>query len=433
MRIVFIVHYFPPLNSSGARRVLALSKYLSRFGHQVTVVTTRKSRYDGQLTEQMPDYCKVIELGGRSVPDARTSIDARTQGGRPALALSLVTVRRALTRIFGQLIDHRLSLALRFFMGRLPREAVEALEGADVLVSSSPPWPVHLATYFASGRFGKPWVADYRDQFSGHHIFESNALTAYVERSLERLMLGRAARVTVVSSPMAEYYRQFHRVVDSIENGFDAEVFEGIRKELPGAISSGDGRKTLRYVGTITKDTITKDRIPNLLEALRLLRPEERKEILVQFYGESGTLPAVVRSRYPELMGCMEFNESVSHREALTLILTADGLFFSGVSSEDSLSAKGVLTTKLFEYLAAQRPILADIVPQTLAGQVITRSGLGLVCSTDPGAIAAGLRRLLSGDVGLQPDAEFIGSFSRESQAKRFEKVLEAATGRAGR
>ena len=56
MKIVFIAHYFPPLNSSGARRINAFAKYLSKQGHKIIVITTRKTLRDGLLTESIPDY-----------------------------------------------------------------------------------------------------------------------------------------------------------------------------------------------------------------------------------------------------------------------------------------------------------------------------------------------------------------------------------------
>lgn len=47
MHIVLIAYYYPPINSSGAKRAEALSKYFCAFGHHVTVITTRKTRADG--------------------------------------------------------------------------------------------------------------------------------------------------------------------------------------------------------------------------------------------------------------------------------------------------------------------------------------------------------------------------------------------------
>ena len=62
MRFVFIAHYFPPVNSSGAKRVEALSKYLVAAGHDVTVITTSKTASDGAFTEVVPKGVKLIEL-----------------------------------------------------------------------------------------------------------------------------------------------------------------------------------------------------------------------------------------------------------------------------------------------------------------------------------------------------------------------------------
>ena len=62
MKIVFITHYFPPLNSSGARRLNAFAKYLNISGDEITVITTKKSTRDGLLTEPIPNYLRLIEI-----------------------------------------------------------------------------------------------------------------------------------------------------------------------------------------------------------------------------------------------------------------------------------------------------------------------------------------------------------------------------------
>lgn len=64
MNVVFIVHYFPPVNSSGAKRVEAISKYLASDGNSVTVITTKKTASDGRFTEVYPKGVNVIELDG---------------------------------------------------------------------------------------------------------------------------------------------------------------------------------------------------------------------------------------------------------------------------------------------------------------------------------------------------------------------------------
>src|SRR6202023_1748690 len=65
MKIVFFVHYFPPLNSTGARRVESFVKYLSRWGHEIVIVSTRKTMRDGPLTEQVPPHVRLYEIDSR--------------------------------------------------------------------------------------------------------------------------------------------------------------------------------------------------------------------------------------------------------------------------------------------------------------------------------------------------------------------------------
>lgn len=421
MKVIFIVHYFPPLNSSGSRRVLSFAKYLSRFGHKITVLTTKKNIYDGDFSEYLPDYCEVIQVGSTS---ELTSKNIQKHFSNQKLRSALVSIRRYMTRVFGQLIDHRILFAFRIYFNRFPQNASAALTNADLLVSSSPPWPVHLAAYFLARRFNKPWIADYRDQFSGHYLFRSNFLVEAFEKKLDRLFINRAALVTVVSQPMMDYYSQFQQNISCIENGFDREAFNKYGAERNSANESFEPRKTLRYVGTITKSSIVEDRIPSLFSALSLLSTEARKFINVQFYGESGTLPAYIRKIYPNLIDSVEFYRLVPHEQALDLICSADALFFSGLSYEDSLSAKGVLTTKLFEYLASRRPIVADISEDSLAGQIVLKSGLALVCSTDSIKIAEALFKIIKGDIVVTPNEDFIDSFSREGQARRFETLM---------
>jgi glycosyltransferase involved in cell wall biosynthesis len=223
---------------------------------------------------------------------------------------------------------------------------------------------------------------------------------------------------------MEEYYKQFHHAVTTIENGYDNEAFERAKlidlQDVPTRIAG----KVIRYMGTVMRDRIPR----NFLSSLSAMPSQVRQTLLVEFYGESKMLHDVIQVEFPDLMGCIEYKKKVPYLESLNLMLRADALLFMETSSSSSLSAKGVLTTKLFEYLAAGRPIVADIAPETLAGQVIVNSGLGLVCSNDPCVIANALQKLLTGNYAVTPNAHYISTFSREAQAKRFEQVLQDIT-----
>ncbi|RYZ89933.1 MAG: hypothetical protein EOP04_05460 [Proteobacteria bacterium] len=423
MKIVFIVHYFPPINSSGTRRVLALSKYLTKFGHDVTVVTTAKRGFDGPPIEPMPSYCRVLEIGKSdyrsSEPTGGNTRDIKS--GRTGLMWYLILFRRALTVIFGQLIDHRIFFASRFRNSRLPDDVIKALSTSDIIISSCPPWPVHLAGYYVAKNFSKPWIADYRDHFSGYHFISGNRISSFFETWMDRKMLSRAAAVTAISSPMSEYYGQFHNRVVTIENGYDAEYIDEVRSHV-GAREPESGKAIVRYLGSITRD-----RVPRVLFAvLKKLDEQERGRIIFEIYGEAQILKSAIATECPELSGCFRFIDRVSYSRSIELMLSADALLLMETSSNESLSTQGTLTTKLFEYLAAERPILAEISPKTLIGQVIAGSGLGLVISCDETEIRKAVLRIIRRDTKVNPNETFIRSYSREIQARRFENLFQS-------
>ena len=87
-KIVFIPHYYPPVNSSGAKRVEAISKYLASDGHDVTVITTKKTGADGEFTEAIPKGVRLIELDGlgrRSTSVQSNVLFEPMYTGRPSL------------------------------------------------------------------------------------------------------------------------------------------------------------------------------------------------------------------------------------------------------------------------------------------------------------------------------------------------------------
>lgn len=427
MKIVFITHYFPPLNSSGARRINSFAKYLSAWGHQITVITTRKTERDGLLTEGVPNYLQLLEIDnfGRLSPSAmpekaetgaRFGVETRSHIGR-----TLLKVKRAVMKISGQLVDHRLFFALQFASPMLANEVKKALKEADVVMSSCPPWPTHLAGWFIKKIYRKFWVADYRDQFSGNHILLGSSISRYLEVRLEHWLLRAADCVTVISGPMKEYYEQFHAQVFCIENGYDENVFEDAMHSGVAAQSQVNSSElVIRYMGLISAD-----RMPLVfLRAISRLNQRAGKTFIAEFYGESTLLRKTLQDLVPEAVPYVRFFPQLRHVDAIRATLTADAMFIVETSDFSSYSARGVLTTKLFEYLAAKKPVVAEISPRSLVAQYIERSGLGVVVTQDIEEMLRGLSLLREGSFKFDPDEVFIASLSRKVKAQELEKLL---------
>jgi glycosyltransferase involved in cell wall biosynthesis len=86
----------------------------------------------------------------------------------------------------------------------------------------------------------------------------------------------------------------------------------------------------------------------------------------------------------------------------------------------------GEATGKLFEYLAAGRPILA-LAQGSAAGDLVRAAEAGLVIPTrDTDAAEAALRRILTDGLPV-PTASLRAAFAYPALAERYEQVIERA------
>jgi glycosyltransferase involved in cell wall biosynthesis len=426
LKIVFITHYFPPLNSSGARRINAFAKYLSEWGHEVTVVTTKKSARDGFLTESIPSYLRLLEInnfGQISASDVnkKTSLDfSKSVETRSWLGRVLLKSKRAVMKVFGQLIDHRLIFAVQFASPLLAFDVKNVLKEADIVMTSCPPWPMHLAGWLVKKRFQKCWVADYRDQFSGNHILVGSCISRRIEELIDRMLLKSSDCVTVVSNPMKDYYKQFHPSVVCIENGYDQSIFDQARLGFDNENFLVSNDVTIRYMGTISAD-----RIPEIFfQALIKINEISSKRVIIEFYGESALLRKILNDLNPNLDLYVKFKPQLSYIDSIKAMLSADALFFIETSDLSSHSSRGILTTKLFEYLAAKKPIIAEIKKGSLASEYIEVSGLGLVVSCKLSDMMLGLMSLIDNSFLLDINEEFIKSLSRRIKTRELEQLF---------
>jgi glycosyltransferase involved in cell wall biosynthesis len=372
--IVFIVHYFPPINSSGAKRVEALSKYFSRAGRTVTVITTRKRASDGAFTESFPPGVEVLQLDWLGRNGESTASDIKYEPmytGKPTLKRR---IKDLVMKWFGQLPDPRLPFALSFLSPFLDPKVRTALTSADVVIGSCPPWSMLLAAFFASWRFNKRCVLDYRDHFSECHEMPGSPLAKAVEKRVDSALAARAEALVTISEPMATYYSKLNPRVSVVMNGYDPERIERAMAEAAWSPRTEDRPVIIRYLGIVSPGRVPRHFLAALNNSMAQGLIKETS-LRFEFYGSCAVLESELNKYYPRLLPLFKFPPTVSYHEALKLIITSDYLLFSETSSTESISAQGILTTKLFEYLASGRPVIADISPTTLAGGMITKAG----------------------------------------------------------
>ena len=420
--IVFITHYFPPLNSSGAKRVEALSGLLADLGHNVSVITPRKHAGEGDFTEQFPSGVNVVEVDhfGKI---ASTKVETRTSNAnqehkKPSL---VQRYKRQVRQVFGQIPDHRLPFAVSIASLWASTKIKNTLSEADVVIGSTPPWPSILATIIIKRRYKTLAILDYRDNFGDCYGQPGSRAAHWFEKVIDNWIARRADHLVTISQPMKEYYSQANENCSVILNGYDARQIEKASKS---ANIIADGKIRIRHMGHVSKG-----RIPtNFLDALRKFNsqfPEKAARLRFEYFGTAELLREKLQSDYSELQHLFFFNAPVRYLDSLKLMVEADYLIFSETSSTETLSAQSILTTKLFEYIGAERPIIADISPNTLAGSMLQKNSPRNVVGLDEQQFLTTLENdtFWTRPNNVPPNEDL--KVTRQVQAKQYSDLIE--------
>lgn len=412
LKILILAQYFPPLNSTASHRPYSWAAAWSAAGHEVHVLTTEKYAFDGTLDldyDSSPFRVHTVAYL-RQAPRA-----SALRGGREAKAaaqrwdrLKLATRKLRLgAGMFGEIAW----LAYRPLLARALALARE--QAFDFVISTSPPEVVHFVGHALQRRAGIPWVADYRDLWFAEMRVDQFRLSSWATGLIKRPRLRQALALSTVSEGLADRLGSFvGREALICYNGY-----------MPSAMARdfarpwADERRHVVYTGRMFPGK----RDPALFfQAVGLAlraQPDLADRLAIDLYGFDD--PWIRQSAAAcGAAPCVHSHGLVPHAESLAAQRHADLLLFLDWMEE---RAEGILTGKLFEYLASRRPILAvGKRTDTEAARIIAkaRAGETLVSVEDIRDRLLGLAR------GDAPSAT-AGAFERFSRLRQAEELLE--------
>ena len=407
MRLLIVSLYWPPAGGPGVQRPLKLAGELQRLGAEVHVLAPDDPKWlhrdEGAQAPAGVVVHRARNLGPRS---RRPAEELRGCQGLDRLALQgQLAFRRALVPDAAVLWNLTSATAAV----RLIREHC-----VDWILTTSPPGSIHLAGAFAQRRTGVRWAADVRDSIARH---PHRRREVRGETRLARLVANRADLIVCAAPAIAEEMRGYTPVgrVEVVENGCDFDDFAGLAYR-PGG--------TFRVTHT---GSFFGQRDPRaFLDALARVEAS----ITARFIGDFRQRD---RAHADELgLGDrLQLIPYLPHREALALQRDSEALLL--LIPEARGRGQGVLSGKIFEYLASERPILAIVPPGGAAAELIEQAGAGVIVAPDD---VAGIARALSeleqqhqsgtlAHAALQPDVR--ARLSRAARAKELVAMLEAA------
>jgi glycosyltransferase involved in cell wall biosynthesis len=378
-RVLFVCYQFPPVGGAGVQRPTKFVKYLRQFGWEATVLMPSNPSvpvFDESLLAELPDDQLVIKAPTWE-PDYR--VKSQVAGGTSASATGLRhKVRRIARRAAGLVLQpdpQMLWIPQAYRAGcRLLKELRH-----DAIFATAPPYSDFVLGALLKRKSGLPLILDYRDEWDLSSKYLENSqhdrFSLFAQERLQRWVLRRAD--AVVATTRASTHRLDERIASAggtartecIYNGYDEVDFPVPCPVDDHAERAADRKFRLVYAGTLWNLTSVAP-VAEAVARLRDVSPELLSRLELVFVGRK--LPAQHELlRQIAAAGCTVIEQDYcEHHQIPGLLRSADGLC---LLLSEAPGAERVVPAKLFEYLAAGKPILG-ICPSGESADLLKQS-----------------------------------------------------------
>ena len=365
MKLLLVTLYFPPAGGGGVQRPLKFASHLPALGVETHVLAPDDPKWvheDADLplpTQAWVHRARYVGPRGRRIADE--------QHGRTGMELALLRASSIGRRLL--VPDENVT----WNATAIPKAiSIARQEGIDVVLTTSPPGSVHLVGAAVKRATGAKWVADLRDSLALHAHRSSEGVGARAKQKARAGIAHLVARqadaiVTAAEAITVETQGLSPRgPVVTIPNGCDFDDFAGL------TYTRGD-RFRLTHAGSFFGKRDPKP-------FLQALAASGLDDVTVRFLGDFRPGDR----EFMESLGLadrIELIEHVPRRESLRLQRDSDALLL--LIPDAGGRGRGVLSGKVFEYLAAERPVLAVVPPDGAAAQLVRDTGAGVVAAPE--------------------------------------------------
>jgi len=364
MKVLLVTMYFPPAGGGGVQRSLKLAQYLPALGIETHVLAPDDPKWVHRDPELRVPTQAWIHRARYIGPRARKPAEElrAAEGFERALVQAQVTARRLLLP----------DASVTWNFTAIPAAIrIVRREGIDAVITTSPPPSVHFVGAAVQRATGVRWIADLRDPLVANQQRRDDTTAARARQAanekVARLVVRRADAVTCVSDAIAAEVRglDVRATVRVISNGCDFDDFAGV-----------EYRPAARFRITHTGSFFGKRDPRPFLQAFH----DAELDAVARFVGDFRSSDREWAASL-DLGDRLELVDYLPHTESLRVQRDSEALLL--LIPDAGGRGKGVLSGKVFEYIAAGRPILAVVPPDGAAAELIRETGSGVVVAPD--------------------------------------------------
>jgi|TARA_R100000479_G_scaffold130736_1_gene68731 glycosyltransferase involved in cell wall biosynthesis len=426
-KALIITYYWPPAGGPGVQRWLNFVKYFKEFGIDPVVYVPENPHYpliDPSFETDVPNDVEILK---HPVNEPYKFAKLLSKKKTSQISSGIISekkpsfVEKLLLWIRGNFFipDARIGW-VKPSVSFLKKYISENL--IDTIITTGPPHSLHLIGLQLQKETNIPWIADFRDPWTTIHYHKSLRLSKASEKKhkqLEAEVLKSADLITVTSPTTKKEFKEItQKSIEVITNGY--EIREKITPNL-------DTKFSIAHIGSLLSE-----RNPTVLWNVFSELVSENKEFANDFQLTlAGTISESVVDSIKQngLEDNLKLLGYVSHSEALQMQHEAQVLLLLEI---DRPETKAIIPGKLFEYFAAERPIVAlgpkgsdieQLIRETESGQFFAYS--------EKGKLKSNILKLYSeykkGE--LKVSSKNISKYSRKNLTKHMAETIKKVAG----
>lgn len=354
-KALIICYYWPPAGGPGVQRWLKFVKYLRDFDIEPVVYVPEDPHYpivDESLIAEIPTGITVIK---RPIFEPYKLASVFSKSSTRQLSSGIIKSEKKQSVLQKLMLFVRGNLfipdARKFWI----KPSVSFLDDylktnpVDFIITTGPPHSLHLIGLRLKEKTGLPWLADFRDPWTEIGYQKKLKLTRFAQnrhQDFEHKVLNTADHILVTSYATQKLLKaKTSKPVSCITNGFDEETLPEVAL---------DQKFSLAHIGSLLEDRNPKV-LWEVLKELKEKLPGFESDLEIHLAGRIST--SVVESiKENGLSNQLKLHGYISHQEALRMQRSSQVLLLIEI---DSAETQLIIPGKLFEYLAAKRPVVA--------------------------------------------------------------------------